>query len=85
MKKKNHTLRHWTIWTITWTVVTWVLILLGTVLSGSLNEGGNVVPKAVNWFNEFGTYVDVFGALKRVCFGTSHIFMLISFGISELH
>ncbi len=65
MKKKNHTLRHWTIWTITWTVVTWVLILLGTVLSGSLNEGGNVVPKAVNWFNEFGTYGEVFGVLKE--------------------
>ena len=75
MKKKNHTLRHWTIWTITWTVVTWVLILLGTVLSGSLNEGGNVVPKAVNWFNEFGTYVDVFGALKEgMLWDFSHLY-----------
>lgn len=65
MKKKNHALRHWVTWTVVWTVITWVLILLGTVLSGSLNEGGNVVPKAVNWFNEFGTYLNVFGVLKE--------------------
>lgn len=75
MKKKNHTLRHWTVWTIIWTVVTWVLILLGTVLSGSLNEGGNVVPKAVNWFNEFGTYLDVFGVLQEgMLWDFSHLY-----------
>lgn len=57
MKKKNHTLRHFTIVTIVGLLVTWVLLVLGTILSGSLNNGKDVVPVSVGWFNEFGTYL----------------------------
>ena len=67
MKKKNHTLRHFTIVAIVGLVVTWVLLVLGTILSGSLNNGKDVVPVSVGWFNEFGTYL---AALQSLGNGT---------------
>ena len=57
MKKKNHTLRSFVIVTVVGLIVTWVLLVLGTILSGSLNNGKDVVPVSVGWFNEFGTYL----------------------------
>lgn len=72
MKKKNHTLNKFVGFTLCSVILAIVFILLGTILSGSFNEGSYVVPNAVNWFNEFGTYIDAFEPLKGLIWDFTH-------------
>ena len=65
MNKKNHTLRHFIIYTLVTIAVLWGLLIVGTVLYGKFNAEGNaIVPISVGIFNDFGT--TYLGALKLV-------------------
>ena len=61
MEKKNHALRNFVITAIVGTVVALVLVILGTVLAGSL--GDNAI--AIHWVKEAGNFGEAFGTIAN--------------------
>ncbi len=61
MEKKSHALRNFVITAIVGTVVALVLVILGTVLAGSL--GDNAI--SIHWVKEAGNFGDVFATIAN--------------------